>query len=71
MILHLEQVNQLWHVPALFDYGVQVVVRIVNELFDGLLICKNAILFVVLEHTKVWLSRHQQTLLNNVNEAEA
>jgi hypothetical protein len=63
--------NQFWLSSATFYYFIEILFWLTNELFNTLFISKDAIFFSVLKHTKVWLSRHQQTLvLNDVDETE-
>ena len=59
MVLHLQQMDQLWHPTALLNNMLQIFVWITDELVDGLLVREDAILFVIFEHTEVWLSGHQ------------
>lgn len=70
VVLHLKQMDQLWHLPALFNDIVQVLVRLGDELLNRLEISKDTVLVVVLEDSKIRLAWHQQTLLNDVDEAE-
>lgn len=62
--------DKLWHSSALDNYLIEVPVRVINELVYTLLICEHTIFLVVFENTKIWLSRHEKTLLNDVDEAE-
>ena len=73
MILHLEQVNQLRHTTALLYDLLEVEIRVANEFVDGFLIGEHTVLvgLAVLEHTKVGLSRHEESLLNDVDKTEA
>jgi len=70
VILHLEQVNELRHDAALLNHCVEVKVGILNELLNRFLVGEDAVLFVVFEDTEVGLTRHQEALLDDVNETE-
>lgn len=71
MVLHFEQVNQFGHFAALLDDLFNVLSRLCDELLDGLLVCKHAVLVVVLEDSEVGLSRHEQAVFDDVDEAES
>ena len=71
LILHLEKMNKLRHSSTLNDNLIEIFVWVTDELVNGLLICKHTILLVVLEYTKVRLSWHQKSLLNDIDKAEA
>jgi hypothetical protein len=69
-VLHFEKMDQLRHLSALLDDCVEIFIWVNNELFDGLLVCKYTVLLLVFKDTEIWLSRHQETLFNNVDKAE-
>jgi hypothetical protein len=70
VVLHFQQVNELRHSAALLDDMLEILVWVTNELVNGLLVCEHTVFLVIFEHSKVGLSRHQKTLLNDVNQAE-
>lgn len=51
MVLHLEQMDELGHLPALLDNLVSVLVRVGHEFLDRLLVSKHAVLVVIFEYT--------------------
>ena len=65
--------DQFWHTVARIHNPLQIHVWILDELVNRFLVCEDAILIslTVLEHSQVGLSRHQQSLFDNVDEAEA
>ncbi len=72
MVLHLQQVDQLGLATATLHHLVQVLLRLLDELVDGVLIGEDAVLLCVLEDSQVGLSGHQQpVVLDDVDEAEA
>ena len=73
MVLHFEEMDKFGHAATLFNDLFQVEVRVGDEFVNCFLVGENAILvrLTVLENTEVWLSRHEQTLLNNVDEAKS
>lgn len=73
VVLHLEQVDKLWHASTLLNDLFKVEVWVLDEFVDGFLISEDTILvrLTVLKDTQVGLAGHQQTLLDDVHEAEA
>ena len=73
VVLHLQQVNQLWHVAALFNDLFEVEIRVCDEFVNRFLVSENTILisFTVLKHAQVRLAWHEQTLLDDVDQTEA
>ena len=73
VVLHLQQMDQFWHSAAFFDDLFEVDVGVADKLVNRFLISKDTVLIrlLVLEHTKVGFTGHQEALLNDVNEAEA
>jgi len=64
MILHLKQMDQLWHMSTLFNNIVEIEVRVLNELLDCFLICKNTVLVIIFKNSKVWLAWHKKTFFD-------
>lgn len=71
VVLHLEQMDQFRHSTTLVDYLLQVVVWIGDELVNGVLVSEDTIFLIVFENTKIRLSRHQETLFHDIDEAES
>jgi hypothetical protein len=71
MILHLQQMDQLWLATAALYDLVKVGLWLRDELFDAVLVGKDAIFLVIFEYTKVGLSWHEKSVvLHDVNETE-
>jgi len=71
VILHLQQMNQLWLATAALYDLVEIRLWLRDELFDAILVGKDAIFLVILEDTKVGLSWHEKSVvLYDVNETE-
>ena len=71
MILHLQEMDQLWLATAALYDLIEVRLWLRDELFDAVLICKDAIFLVILEDTEVGLAWHEETVvLHDVDEAE-
>ena len=72
MILHLQQVNELWHASTLLNNLLKVEVGVQDELFNGFLVSEHTVFvrFLMFEYTEVRLSWHEQALLNDVNKTE-
>ena len=72
MVLHLKQVDQFRLPSTSLNNFVQVLLWLLNELFNARLICENAIFLGILKNTKVWFSRHQKSvMLDDIDEAES
>lgn len=72
MVLHLQQMDELWLPPASLYYIVEILLRLLDEIVDALLVCEDAVLLCVLEHTQIGLARHEQpVVLHYVDQAEA
>ena len=65
--------DQFWHTVARIYNPLQIHVWILDKLVNRFLVCEDTILIslTVLENSQVGLSRHQQSLFDNVDEAEA
>ena len=71
MILHLQEMDQLWFATAALYDLIEVRLWLRNELLDAVLISKDAIFLVILEDTKVGLAWHEEAVvLHDVNETE-
>lgn len=69
--MHLKEMDQLWLATAAFYDLVEVRLWLRDELFDAVLVGKDAIFLVILEDTKVGLAWHEEAVvLHDVNEAE-
>ena len=63
--------NQLWLATAALNDFVEIGLWLRDELFDAVLVSKDAIFLVILEDTKVGLSWHEKSVvLYDVNETE-
>ena len=71
VILHLQEMDQLWLATATLYDLVEVRLWLRDELLDAVLVSKDAIFLVILEDTEVGLARHEETMvLHDVNQAE-
>ena len=71
MILHLQEMDQLWLATAALYDLVEVRLWLRDELLDAVLISKDAIFLVILEDTKVGLAWHEEAMvLHDVDKAE-
>lgn len=59
MVLHLQEMDELRLPPASFDHIIEVLFRLLDETVDALLVCEDAVLLCVLEHTQVRFAWHE------------
>ena len=73
VVLHFEKMDEFGHSAAFFNHLFEIEVRVLNELVDCFLVSEDTILvrFRVLKHTKVGFTRHQKSLLDNVDKTES
>jgi hypothetical protein len=72
VVLHFQQVDKLRFTSASLNHLVQVLLRLLYKLVNAHLVCKHAILFCVLEYTKIGFSRHKKPiLLDYVDQAKS
>jgi hypothetical protein len=71
VILHLQEMDQLWLTTAALYDLVEVRLWLRDKLFDAVLVGKHAIFLVILEDTEVGLSWHEEPMvLHDVDKAE-
>ena len=71
MILHLQEMDQLWFATAALYDLIEIRLWLRDELLDAVLISKHAIFLVILEDTKVGLAWHEEAMmLHDVDETE-